>query len=77
MIHSSPPDMAEGKMRGTDRRSGELFSYIDLEHRVRQNHPLRPIREMANTALAALSNDFDGLYSRTGRPNCSMTAQSR
>ena len=56
-------------MRGTDKRSGELFSHIDLEHRVRRDHPLRPIREMANTALAALSSDFDGLYSRTGRPS--------
>lgn len=56
-------------MRGTDRRSGELFSYIDLEHRVRQDHPLRPIREMANAALASLSSEFDGLYSKTGRPS--------
>ncbi len=56
-------------MRGTDRRSGELFSYIDLEHRVRQDHPLRPIREMANAALSALSSEFDGLYSKTGRPS--------
>ena len=56
-------------MRGTDGRSGELFSYIDVEHRVRRDHPLRPIREMANAALAALSDDFDGLYSRTGRPS--------
>ena len=56
-------------MRGTDSRTGELFSYIDLEHRVRGDHPLRLIREMANAALAALSNDFDGLYSRTGRPS--------
>ena len=55
-------------MRGTDKRSGELFSYIDLEHRVGQDHPLRPIREMANAALAALSSEFDGLYSKTGRP---------
>lgn len=39
-------------MRGTDKRSGELFSYVDLEKRVRKDHPLRPIREMVNTALA-------------------------
>jgi len=25
--------MAEGKMRGADKRSGELFSYVDLEKR--------------------------------------------
>ena len=31
-------------MRGTDKRSGELFSYVDLEQRVRTDHPLRVIR---------------------------------
>jgi hypothetical protein len=30
-------------MRGTDKRSGELFSYVDLERRVRTDHPLRVI----------------------------------
>ena len=56
-------------MRGSDRRSGELFSYVDLEGRVRADHPLRSIREMANTALARLSADFAGLYSGMGRPS--------
>ena len=56
-------------MRGTDKRSGELFSYVDLEKRVRKDHPLRAIREMANTALAALSGDFATLYSGMGRPS--------
>lgn len=28
-------------MRGGDERSGELFSYVDLEARVRKDHPLR------------------------------------
>ncbi|EDP63902.1 hypothetical protein BAL199_14742 [alpha proteobacterium BAL199] len=27
-------------MRGGDRQPGELFSYIDLESRVRRDHPL-------------------------------------
>jgi len=56
-------------MRGTDERSGELFSYVDLEKRVRQDHPLRPIREMANAALVDLSDDFAALYLGTGRPS--------
>ena len=56
-------------MRGTDKRSGELFSYVDLEQRVPKDHPLRPIREMANTALAVLSGDFATLYSGMGRPS--------
>ena len=56
-------------MRGTDKRSGELFSYVDLEQRVRADHPLRAIREVVGTALAALSGDFAGLYSGMGRPS--------
>jgi transposase len=56
-------------MRGSDERSGELFSYVDLERRVRPEHPLRPIRGMANAALARLSEDFAALYSGLGRPS--------
>jgi transposase len=56
-------------MRGDDEKSGSLFSYIDLEDRVRPDHPLRPIREIANAALSALSGDFARLYSGLGRPS--------
>jgi transposase len=56
-------------MRGDDEKSGSLFSYIDLEDRVRGDHPLRVIREIANTALATLSADFAALYSGMGRPS--------
>ena len=55
-------------MRGADRRTGELFSYVDLESRVRADHPLRAIRAVVNATLAAMSADFVGLYSRLGRP---------
>ena len=56
-------------MRGTDKRTGELFSYVDLEKRVRPDHPLRLIRELADAALGALSSDFAALYSGIGRPS--------
>lgn len=55
-------------MRGSDERSGSLFSYVDLEARVRRDHPLRTIREIANAALADLSKDFSKLYTDFGRP---------
>ncbi|MDX8498654.1 IS5/IS1182 family transposase, partial [Mesorhizobium sp. VK4C] len=35
-------------MRGLDERTGSLFSYVDLEARVRRDHPLRVIREIVN-----------------------------
>ena len=45
-------------MRGLDQRTGELFSYVDLEARVRADHPLRLIRAIVNEALAALESEF-------------------
>jgi len=54
-------------MRGEDANKGSLFSYIDLEKRVRADHPLRVIRAVANTALKSLSRDFAALYSPIGR----------
>jgi transposase len=56
-------------MRGVDERTGELFSYVDLEARVRADHPLRPIRAIANEALSALEQEFGLLYARVGRPS--------
>ena len=56
-------------MRGGDGRSGELFSYVDLEKRVGSDHPLRAIRAVVNAALAALEADFAALYAPVGRPS--------
>ena len=56
-------------MRGGDNRTGELFSYVDLEARVRRDHPLRAIRAMVNEALAAQEREFAGLYAPIGRPS--------
>jgi len=56
-------------MRGEDRRSGSLFSYVDLEARVPGDHPLRLIREILNEVLAGMSSDFSAAYARMGRPS--------
>jgi transposase len=56
-------------MRGTDERSGALFSYVDLESRVPRQHPLRAIRELVNEALGALDGEFAALYTGFGRPS--------
>ena len=56
-------------MRGSDVRTGELFSYVDLEERVPQNHPLRLIRRIVNEVLAALDGEFEKLYASEGRPS--------
>src|SRR4051812_16389600 len=54
-------------MRGNDAVAGSLFSYVDLEKRVRADHPLRVIRGIVNATLAELSGAFDALYSPFGR----------
>jgi transposase len=54
-------------MRGSDTRSGELFSYVDLEQRVPAKHPLRKIRQLVNDVLVSLDAEFANLYSAFGR----------
>jgi transposase len=56
-------------VRGADHRTGELFSYVDLEARVGRDHPLRAIRAIVTEALMALQGEFSALYSRLGRPS--------
>lgn len=56
-------------MRGSDERTESLFSYVSLEERVPEDHPLRAIRELVNDALASLDGEFRKLYSRLGRPS--------
>jgi transposase len=56
-------------MRGDDRKQGAMFSYVSLEQRVPENHPLRSMRTMVDQALVDLSAAFEGLYSRVGRPS--------
>ena len=46
-------------MRGSDQQAGALFSYVDLDRRVRADHPLRVIRKIVNEVLADLSGDFE------------------
>lgn len=56
-------------MRGGDKGTGELFSYVNLEKRVRSGHPLRAIRGLVNEALFALEHEFAALYAPIGRPS--------
>jgi transposase len=55
-------------MRGDDTRRDGLFSYVSLEARVPQAHPLRPVRTMVDLAMKLMSRDFAKLYASAGRP---------
>ena len=56
-------------MRGQDRTSGSLFSYVDLDARIPERHPLRAMRLLVNEALEHLDASFDALYKDGGRPS--------
>lgn len=46
-----------------------MFSYVTLEARIPDDHPLRAIRAMTDAALGGMSRKFNELYSHTGRPS--------
>ena len=56
-------------MRGTDHQQAGMYSYLSPEARVRADHPLRGIRAMADMALQNMSERFDAMYAKTGRPS--------
>src|SRR6266567_284246 len=54
-------------MRGADRQTAAMFSYLSPETLVPENHPLRAIRPLVNAALERLSGNFHRIYSAFGR----------
>jgi transposase len=54
-------------MRGEDRTSGALFSYVEV--RIPARHPLRAMRRLTSAALAELDARFSALYQGIGRPS--------
>jgi transposase len=56
-------------MRGDERVQDGIFSYVSLEQRVPQDHPLRAVRQLTDKVLQSLSGEFDQLYAASGRPS--------
>jgi transposase len=56
-------------MRGREEGCEGLFSYIRLDDRIPADHPLRPIKGLADAALESLNTRLEGLYSSMGRPS--------
>jgi hypothetical protein len=55
-------------MRGADRQTAAMFSYVSPEGLVPQAHPLRAIRPLVNAALQRLSPQFDKIYGNGSSP---------
>ena len=55
-------------MRGDDRQPDAVFSYVSMESRIPQDHPLRLMRTLVDACLREMSPRFALLYARTGRP---------
>src|SRR5712691_9760107 len=56
-------------MRGNEKQQDGMFSYVSMEERVPQDHPLRQIRRLVDQILANMSKRFDKLYAENGRPS--------
>jgi transposase len=56
-------------MRGDEQKQDGMFSYVSLEERVPQDHPLRAVRQLTDKVLQSLSAEFDRLYAASGRPS--------
>src|SRR5215831_17814936 len=56
-------------MRGRQDRQVSMLAFVDVESRIRLDHPLRTIKVLADEALADLSPLFDAMYAEIGRPS--------
>ncbi len=56
-------------MRGKSDVQRAMFFAINLEDRVRRDHPLRPIKRTVDAILGEMGGLFEGAYSTTGRPS--------
>ena len=54
-------------MRGQVDRQQSMFVVFNLEVRIPDDHPLRPIKAWCDRALAGMSRDFNNAYSTRGR----------
>ena len=52
-------------MRSDERVQDGMFSYVSLEQRVPEDHPLRSVRKLTDGVLRSL----DALYAGSGRPS--------
>lgn len=54
-------------MRGRKNPQTQLFYSIDVEARIRADHPLRPLKQRIDQILTSMDQVFAVAYSKTGR----------
>jgi transposase len=56
-------------MRGADVQQLGMFSYVSVEDRVPEDHPIRKLRVLVDTILDELDGEFAARYAQDGRPS--------
>lgn len=56
-------------MRGRKHPQTQLFYLIDVESRIRPDHPLRALKQRIDAILVSMDTLFAKAYSQTGRPS--------
>ena len=56
-------------MRGRENNQSQLFFTIDVESRIRCDHPLRAIKTRVDGILSTMDELFSSAYSKFGRPS--------
>lgn len=56
-------------MRGAEEKQIDAFSYVSIEDKIPERHPIRPFKAMVNEILHDMDAAFDELYASSGRPS--------
>ena len=56
-------------MRGEVDGQVSMFSYVDMESRIGEAHPIRAVRRIVDAALAELEPALSRMYAERGRPS--------
>ncbi|ENO89148.1 IS5 family transposase [Thauera linaloolentis] len=56
-------------MRGEVDPPSSMFHSFSVESRIPADHPFRRVKQLADSALSAISAELDGLYAKGGRPS--------
>jgi transposase len=56
-------------MRGDDQQQGSMYSYVTMERRIREDHPVRRIRGLVDRALERMDTLLEAMYASKGRPS--------